>query len=152
MRNEVCGSELCGLEWELKWWEGGLEKWEWSARKMSRSNYFHEWIEVRNGKRKLTVRRVCESWCVECGSGLRNEWIGAWSFFARCVDRFVWLGVWIGASQALCTCERAASNACERAEWKMFEVKIWAELIFRLFCLILRSNWKYFQFDPIYWT
>ena len=50
------------------------------------------------------------------------------------------LGVWIGASQALCACERAASSACERAEWKMFEVKIWAELIFRLFCLILWSN------------
>ena len=50
------------------------------------------------------------------------------------------LGVWIGASQALCACERAAPNACERAEWKMFEVKMRTELIFRLFCLILRSN------------
>ena len=89
--------------------------------------------------------------CVECRSGLRNEWIEAWSFFARCVDHS--LGAqWIGASQALCVCERAASNACKRAEWKMFEVKMRTELIFRLFCLILWSNWKYFQFDPIYRT
>ena len=34
--------------------------------------------------------------------------------FARCVDCSVWLGVWIGASQALCASERAASSACER--------------------------------------
>ena len=50
------------------------------------------------------------------------------------------LGVWIGASQAMCAYEGAASSACERAEWKMFEVKMRTELIFRLFCLILRSN------------
>ena len=50
------------------------------------------------------------------------------------------LSVWIGASQALCACERAVSSACERAKWKMFEVKMRTELIFRLFCLILRSN------------
>ena len=63
VRNEVCGSklcgsELCGSEWEMKWREGGSEKWGWSAREMSRSDCFHEWIGVRNGKRKLTVRRV----------------------------------------------------------------------------------------------
>ena len=52
------GSELCGLEWEMKWWEGGSEKWGWSAREMSGSDCFHEWIGVRKGKRKLTVRRV----------------------------------------------------------------------------------------------
>ena len=33
---------------------------------------------------------------------------------------------------------------------KWFEAKIWAENHFRWFWLILRSNWKYFQFDPIY--
>ena len=59
VRNEVCGSELCGSEWEMKWWEGGSEKWGWSAREMSRLDCFHEWIRVRNGKRKLTVHRVC---------------------------------------------------------------------------------------------
>ena len=35
---------------------------------------------------------------------------------------------------------------------KYFEVKIRTEIIFRLWSLILRSNWKYFQFDPIYRT
>ena len=33
---------------------------------------------------------------------------------------------------------------------KWFEVKIWAENHFCWFWLILRSNWKYFQFDRIY--
>ena len=122
------------------------------GQRKSKSDCFHEWIGVRNEKRKLTVRWVRGSWCVKCGSGLRNEWIEAWTFFAWCVDRSIWLGVWIGASQALCVCERVASSACERVEWKMFEVKMRTELIFRLFRLILRSNWKYFQSDPIYRT
>ena len=67
------------------------------------------------------------------GSELGASSLGVWIVLLE-------LGVWIGASQALCACERAAPNACERAEWKMFEVKMRTELIFRLFCLILRSN------------
>ena len=94
---------------------------------MSGLDCFHEWIGVRNRKRKLTVRGS------ELGASLLSVWIV-----------LLELGVWIGASQALCV--------CERAEWKIFEVKMRTELIFRLFCLILRSNWKYFQFDPIYRT
>ena len=33
---------------------------------------------------------------------------------------------------------------------KYFEVKMRTEFIFHLRSVILRSNWKYFQFDPIY--
>ena len=40
----------------------------------------------------------------------------------RCVDRSIWLGVWVGASQALCAPERGPVRV--REEWKMFEVKI----------------------------
>ena len=58
--------------------------------------------------------------------------------FAWCVDRSVWLSVWIGASQALCAPEKGPVRV--REEWKMFEVKIWAENHFRWFWLILRSN------------
>ena len=67
------------------------------------------------------------------GSELRASSLGVWIVLLE-------LGVWIGANQALCACERAASSACEKAEWKMFEVKMRTELIFCLFCLILRSN------------
>ena len=56
------------------------------------------------------------------------------------------LSVWIRAWRALCT-----SSAWE-SRWKMFEVKMRSEFIFHLWSLILRSNWKYLQFDPIYRT
>ena len=78
-------------------------------RKMSGWDCFHEWIGVRNGKRKLIVRRVCGSWCVECRSRLRTEcvvlcvecvgvdrsidWIGAW--IVLCVKCIEWIGAWI---------------------------------------------------------
>ena len=60
--------------------------------------------------------------CVECvdrgASSADRDWEMSGSklglVFAWCVDRSVWLSVWIGASQALCASERAASSACER--------------------------------------
>ena len=55
----------------------------------------------------------------------------------RCVDRSVWLGVWVGAVKL---CVRLSEAVRVREEWKMFEVKIWAENHFRWFWLILRSN------------
>ena len=54
-----CVDQSCvGRSDKMKWREGGSEKWGWSAREMSGSDCFHKWIGVRNGKRKLTVRRV----------------------------------------------------------------------------------------------
>ena len=225
MKKHHSGSELCGSEWELKWWEGGSEKWgcrlemekEWigemrvDRRKMSGSVCLHEWIGVRNGKRKLTVsvdwikawivsvecvgadRSVdwieawivlCVEWIgacfVECVEWIRAcfveclewigacfvncvDWIGAWIFqmfgcvdcvelglWCVGVDRSIWLGVWVGAVklwERQCMSKRGVRV---REKWKTFEVKIWAEIDFRWFWLILRSNWKYFQFDPIY--
>ena len=58
-------------------------------------------------------------------------WIGAWSSELGASS----LGVWIEAWRALCV-----SSACERAEWKMFEVKMRTEMIFPPRSLILRSN------------
>ena len=55
----------------------------------------------------------------------------------RCVDRAIWLGVWVEANQARGS-ERGPVRV--REEWKMFEVKIWVENDFRWFWLILRSN------------
>ena len=91
----------------------------------------------------------CVEWIgacfVEC-----MEWIGAWivqmfgcvdcvELGSWCVgvDRSVWLGVWVGAVKLYVRLREAVRL---REEWKMFEVKIWAEIDFRWFLLILRSN------------
>ena len=79
-----------------------------------------------------TVRGVDRS--LDCS----NVWLRRVQIVLRqCVDRFVWLGVWVGAVK-LCVHLRKAVHV--REEWKMFEVKIWAENDFRWFWLILRSN------------
>ena len=54
-----------------------------------------------------------------------------------CVDCSVWLGVWVGAVKLYVRLREAVRV---REEWKMFEVKIWAENHFRWFWLILQSN------------
>ena len=103
----VCGSELCGSnwemnwesgsEWEIKWWEGGSEKWGWSAREMSGSNWemsVTEW-EMEKGN----------SSCVECAWERCVEWGSDWEMSGSELGAFslgVWivlleLGVWIGA-------------------------------------------------------
>ena len=129
VRNKVCGSELCGSEWEMKcmgqscvgrsenwsdervdrrnevvgqkWKKSGSKKWGWIGEK---------WADrSEKRKKKLTVRRVRGSWCVECRSGLRTEcvvlcvecvdvdrsvdWIGAW--IVLCVKCIEWIEAWI---------------------------------------------------------
>ena len=135
----VCGSELCGSnwesgsEWEMKWWEGGSEKWGWSAKEMSRSDWEMSWSdwEMEKGNSPCVERIGCVR---EMGLSVWHEGDGG----ARCVDRGL------------------ESSVCVECMWesrrKMFEVKMRTEFIFRPRSLILWSNWKYFQFDPIFRT
>ena len=153
----MCGSELYGSEWEMKCVDRSCvgRSENWSAKRVDRRNEGdrpEKWADRTIFMSGLEWETKQEnSPCVKCvdrgASSADRDWEMSGSELGASS-----LSVWIEASQALCACERAASSACERAEWKMFEVKIWAKLIFRLFCLILRSNWKYFQFDPIYRT
>ena len=159
--SELCGSELCGLDWEMNWEklsdervdrrnEGDrLEKWVGSDWEMSRSDWEmsgSNW-EMEKGnspcmERIGCVRRMGLSVWREGDDGARCVYWGlelrAWSFFARCVDRSLESSVCIE-----CVWE---------SRWKIFEVKMRIEFIFHPRSLILRSNWKYFQFDPIFRT
>ena len=49
------------------------------------------------------------------GSELGASSLGVWIVLLE-------LGVWIGASQALCACERVVSSACERAKWIVYKI------------------------------
>ena len=164
----VCGSKLCGLdwemnwesglEWEMKWWEGGSEKWGWSAREMSGIGLRNEQIRLRNGKGKLIVcgeDRLCE------GDGLDHLAWGRWwssvcgsRLGARSLELFH--SVCGSEPRARCVENSLESFVCIEcvweSRWKMFEVKMRTEFIFRPRSLILQSNWKYFQFDPIFQT
>ena len=88
----------------------------------------------------LVVRRSWVFWVRDLSLSLVGaSSLGVWIILLE-------LGVWIGAWRALCPLSAWESR------WKMFEVKMRFEFIFCLWSLILRSNWKYFQFDPIYQT
>ena len=60
--------------------------------------------------------------CVECGLDweMSGSELGAFSLGVWIV--LLELGVWIGASQALCACERVVSSACERAKWIVYKI------------------------------
>ena len=124
----VCWSELCGLDWEMKWWEGGSD-WEILG------------IELRNGKGKLTVRgedRLREGkdlerlvwgrwWSLVCGSEL-----GAWSSVC---------GLELGEHLLLWVRVRELKR-------KLFEVKMRTEIVLLPWSLILRSTLKIFSVWP----
>ena len=108
-----CRSE-CRLDWSL----------DRSVRGVDRS-LFVDWSLFRRvhgvdrslDRSNVLLRRLCRAWIVVRRCGLfRLAW---------CVGR---------SSQAL------REAVCVREKWKMFEVKIWAEIDFRWFLLILRSN------------
>ena len=132
-------------------WIGGV--WIWSV-----------WIGLRNS---LTVGQIGtkkwkgnSSWV---GSGLRNgkethcgsafgthRTMGGAVMSAlwgvRCCEEYVWELVLLWGVRY---CERAQTVLCK--EWKWFEVKIWTEMILRVFWVILRSKGKSISVDWIYW-
>ena len=136
-----------GVRNEVMW--GWIEEMRVIIQRNERIRLF-SWVD-RSEKRKKKTHRASSA-CERGASSADRDWeMSGSELGASSLD--VWivlleLGVWIRASQALCACERAVSSACERAEWKMFEVKMSTELIFRLFCLILWSNWKYLPDIP----
>ena len=110
---------------------------------------------------------VCGSW-VRC-SWVRRSWVRcSWArgfavrgFVVRgfndlqltispVVQRSQFSGFAISLSLSVCAWVLFLSLSLFARLRKWFEAKIWAENHFRWFWLILRSNWKYFQFDPIY--
>ena len=136
MKKHHSGSKLCGLEWELKWWEGGSEKWgcrlemekEWigemrvDRRKMSGS----EWETEKENSPWASTGSKLGSWAssalvqIGASTGSKLGLFCAWSG-SELVSSSAWNGLELVSSSAWSGSELVSSTAWSGSELGSFK-------------------------------